>query len=119
MNRSVLVPRAVQCAVPRGGFSGLSVRVGHCVLSLGGSCLRRFDCVLELSPAVLDKIALWPGRWLPSGASFLSDVRQVRGAEVADLIAEVDAGGHGATQALRELRAGAWIAAETWRREGG
>ena len=40
-----------------------------------------------------------------SGSSFLADVSQVRGAEVASLVAEVDAGGHTAKQALRELSA--------------
>ena len=38
-------------------------------------------------------------------ASFLADVRQASGAEVATLVAQVDAGGHTAKQALRELSA--------------
>jgi hypothetical protein len=43
------------------------------------------------------------GKSLQGGASFLAESHQVRGAEVAALVAEVDAGGHTAKQALREL----------------
>ena len=53
----------------------------------------------------LGKLASSSGESLRSGASFLADVRQDRGAEVAALVAEVDAGGHTAKQALRELSA--------------
>ena len=53
----------------------------------------------------LGKLAPSPDRSLRSGTSFLADVHQVRGAEVAALVAEVDVGGHTAKQALRELSA--------------
>jgi len=53
----------------------------------------------------LGKLTLSSGRSWRGGVSFLADVRRVRGAEVAGLVAEIDAGGHTAKQALRELSA--------------
>ena len=55
------------------------------------------------SQQFLGKLAASSGEPLRSGASFLADVRV--GANVAELVAEVDAGGHTAKQALRELSA--------------